>query len=86
MKTITKALFVFGYPVSIFLITRWVPIVRQRRFRQFALHEAAVAAIVAGWAIEGNGSSIAINGSWLLSSTAWYLWGGRRAARGAKGS
>lgn len=81
------ALFVFGYPTSIAVIARFVPVVRERRIRWFVLHQVAVAAIVAGWAIRGRTSSVLVNGSWFVSATSWYVLGPRiaawRAARAA---
>jgi hypothetical protein len=76
-EAVRVALFAFGYPVSIVVISRFVPVVRERRFRWFAAHEVAVAAIVAGWALDGNGGAVAINGSWLVIAAAWYGLGGR---------
>ena len=74
----TTALFAFGYPVSIAVIVRWLPVVRERRVRWFAAHELAVAAIVAGWAIKRDPMAVAINGSWLVIAAAWYAAAGRR--------
>ena len=48
----TTALFAFGYPTSIVVISRWLPVVRERRTAWFVAHEVAVAAIVAGWALK----------------------------------
>ena len=45
----TTALFAFGYPTSIAVITRWLPVVRERRTAWFVAHEVAVAAIITGW-------------------------------------
>jgi hypothetical protein len=76
---VTTALFAFGYPTSIAVITRWLPVVRQRRTRWFVAHEVAVAAIVAGWAIKRDPTAVAINGSWLVVAAAWYAAAGWRA-------
>ncbi len=65
-------LFAFGYPVSIVVILRFVPVVRERRIIWFALHEAAVAAIVAGWALDDDWSAVAINATWLVVAAVWY--------------
>lgn len=69
----------FGYPTSIAVIVRWLPVVRERRTSWFVAHEVAVAAIVAGWALQHNTGAVAINGSWLVVAAAWYLAAGRRA-------
>jgi hypothetical protein len=80
-KEITRtALFAVGYPVSIAVIARFVPVVRERRTAWFVAHELAVAAIVAGWAIDDDVRAVAINGSWLVIAAAWYAVGGRRRA------
>jgi hypothetical protein len=75
---LTTALFVFGYPTSIVVIARYDPVVRQRRTAWFVAHEAAVAAIVTGWALRGDATAVAINGTWLVCSAVWYALGGRR--------
>ena len=75
------ALFAFGYPVSIAVILRFVPVVRERRLKWLVAHELAVAAIVAGWALKGDRRAVAINASWLVAATIWYVLGGRRRAR-----
>ena len=73
----------FGYPTSIAVLTRWLPVVRERRTAWFAAHEVAVAAIVAGWALEHDAMAVAINASWLAVGTTWYLAAGRRGPRRA---
>jgi hypothetical protein len=77
---VTTALFAFGYPTSLVVITRWLPVVRERRTAWFAVHEVAVAAIVAGWAIKRDPVAVAINGSWLAVAAVWYVAAGKRAA------
>ena len=66
------ALFVVGYPAAIVVIARWVPVVRERRTKWFVIHQAAVAAIVAGQALKGNTSGVAINGAWFVVAALWY--------------
>ncbi len=70
-----------GYPVSLVVIARWLSVVRERRWRWFAAHQAAVAAIAAGWVLRGRGSAASINGAWLVVATAWYVVGGQRTRR-----
>ncbi len=72
------ALLGFGYPVSIAVISRFVPVVRERRWRWLAVHHAGMAAIVAGWATAGNLPAAAVNSAWLATSSVWYALGGRR--------
>jgi hypothetical protein len=66
-----------GYPTAVVVIARWIPVVRQRRLKWFVAHEAAVAAIVTGWAIVGRRQGVVINGAWGLIAAAWYALGGR---------
>jgi hypothetical protein len=80
------ALFAFGYPVSIVVICRFVPVVRERRVRWFVAHQLAVAAIVAGWAIDGDAMAVAINGSWFVIAWVWWALGGRRARARDRGA
>jgi hypothetical protein len=70
--TIAVGLFVVGYPTAIAVIARWVPVVRERRTKWFVIHQAAVAAIVAGQALKDNGSAVIINGAWFVTAAIWY--------------
>ena len=79
-RPVSTALFVFGYPTSIAVLTRWLPVVRQRRTAWFVAHELAVAAIVAGWTLRRDPMAVAINATWLAVGTTWYVAAGRRAA------
>jgi hypothetical protein len=74
-------LFAFGYPVSVVVILRFVPVVRERRLKWLVAHDLAVAAIVAGWALKGDRRAVAVNASWLVAANVWYALGGRRRAR-----
>jgi hypothetical protein len=73
------ALFAFGYPTSIVVILRFVPVVRERRLKWLLAHDLAVAAIVAGWALKGDRRAVAVNSTWLVVATVWYALSGRRA-------
>jgi hypothetical protein len=75
------ALFAFGYPVSIVVILRFVPVVRDRRLKWLVAHDLAVLAIVAGRALKGDSRAVAINASWLVAATVWYALGSRSTAR-----
>jgi hypothetical protein len=79
---VTTALFAVGYPTSIGVLVRWLPVVRERRTAWFVAHEVAVGAIVAGWALRRDATGVIVNGTWLVVAAAWYLAAGRRAARG----
>ena len=66
-----------GYPASIAVIARFVPVVRERRLRWLVVHHLGVAAIVTGWALRGRTSAVVVNGAWLVVSSVWYARGGR---------
>jgi hypothetical protein len=72
-------LFVVGYPTAIVVIARWIPVVRQRRLKWFLIHQAGVAAIVAGHALKDNTQGVVINGAWFVVAAAWYA--ARRPSR-----
>jgi len=79
------ALFGFGYPASVAVLSRFVRVVRERRWRWLAVHHAAVAAVIAGWALRGEALAVAGNAAWLATSSAWYVLGGRRPSRPGAG-
>lgn len=70
---VSTGLLAFGYPTSIVVLTRIVPVVRERRLRWFLAHQASVTAIVAGWAIKGRTGGVVVNGAWLTLVTAWWV-------------
>lgn len=78
------ALFGFGYPASLVVITRFVPVVRERRWRWLALHHLGMVAIIAGCLSRRTVAGALGNGAWLVVSSAWYALGARRPA-GAEG-
>ncbi len=80
-STPSNLLHLAGYPVSLVVIARWVPVVRERRRRWFAAHQAAVAAVVAGWLLRGRVGPAAVNGAWLAVAALWYALGGRQNRR-----
>lgn len=69
------ALFGFGYPASIAVVSRFVPVVRERRLRWLAVHHLALAAVIAAWATRREGVAVALNSTWLIASSAWYVLG-----------
>jgi hypothetical protein len=77
------ALFGFGYPASIAVITRFPPVVRERRWKWLAVHHLGVAAIIAGWVSKRGTVGVLSNTGWLVVSTAWYVAGGRGRKAGA---
>jgi hypothetical protein len=71
-------LFGLGYPVSIAVISRFVPVVREQRWRWLAAHHAGVTAVIAAWALKGRAPAVALNGAWLVTSSIWYVLGSQR--------
>lgn len=77
MSTVSTGLLAVGYPTSIAVLTRMVPVMRERRLAWFVAHQASVIAIVAGWAIKGRTGGVVVNGGWLVVATAWWVRSGR---------
>ena len=74
MNPIRLVLHAVGYPVAIVVIARLGPVFRERRTRWFVAEEAATAAIVAGWALEGRTPAVVINSLWGLGlAFMWHL-------------
>jgi hypothetical protein len=71
------ALFGLGYPVAIAVVSRFVPVVRERRWRWLAAHHVGVAAIIAAWATRRESVPVVVNSTWLVASSAWYVLGAR---------
>ncbi len=71
--TAALGLLAVGYPVSIVVISRFVPVVRERRTAWLVAHHAGVAAIIIGWAVR-RPAAVAPNAIWLMASTVWYVW------------
>ncbi len=78
MTALVVLLFGVGYPVSVTVIARWLPVVRERRWRWFTAHEFGVLAIVVGWAIRGLWTAVAVNAVWFIVAGLWYLGSGPR--------
>ena len=77
MAIVRIALFAFGYPVSILVIARFVPVVRERRLRWIVWHQGAVGAIVLGYVLSSDWRAVAINSTWFVVAAIWYVLGGR---------
>jgi hypothetical protein len=78
VDVVSSLLHLAGYPVSLVVIARWLPVVRERRWRWLAAHQAGVTAIVVGWLLRGKAAPVAVNGGWLVVAAIWYALGGRR--------
>lgn len=83
MDAAELALFGFGYPASVAVISRFVPVVRERRWRWLAVHHLGMVAIIAGCVSKRTAAGIVANGAWLVASSAWYAAGGRRQRVGS---
>ncbi|HSH23833.1 MAG TPA: hypothetical protein VK975_07220 [Acidimicrobiales bacterium] len=75
---VESVLFAAGYPLSLAVISRFVPVVRERRWAWLVAHHAGVTAVIAGWALKGRAPAVAVNGAWLVTSSVWYVLGSRR--------
>lgn len=71
------ALFGFGYPAAIAVITRFVPVVRKRRWRWLVVHHLGMAAVIAGCVSKRTTPGILGNSAWLVASSVWYALGGK---------
>lgn len=73
----SSALLALGYPASLAVIARFARVVRERRVGWFVAHQAAVAAIVGGWALRGRWAAAVVNGAWFAVACAWWARGRR---------
>ncbi|MGI9120180.1 MAG: hypothetical protein ACR2G7_08700 [Acidimicrobiales bacterium] len=68
-----------GYPVAIVVLTRLVPVLRQRRLAWFVALEAGTASIAAGWALRAKPAPAVINAAFLGAFAAiWWRSGNHR--------
>ena len=67
-----------GYPAAAAVLVRWLPVVRERRWRWLSVHHLGTAAIVAGHLTARRPAAAAANGAWLAVASAWYAAGARR--------
>ena len=79
MTPLQLALFGVGYPASIAVLSRFVAVVRERRWRWLAVHHLGVSAVVVAWATRREGVAVAVNATWLVASSAWYVLGRRKS-------
>lgn len=74
MTPLIGALFAIGYPVAIVLAVRFPTVVRLRRVRLFIVHQGALAAVIAGWALLGTLLGVVLNGAWFAAAALWWFW------------
>ncbi len=70
---LATALHLFGYPVALVVIVRWVAVVRERRLTWFVAHEVAMACICLGFVAMDEIAPIVPNALWLVIAALWYL-------------
>ncbi len=76
MSSLRLVLHMVGYPVALLVIARLRAVFKERRTSWFVAEEAATAAIVAGWVIEGRRSAVVVNSAWGVGlAVAWFLTG-----------
>jgi hypothetical protein len=63
-----------GYPTAIVLVARFGAVVRLRQLRLFLTHQAAMVAVITGWALLGHPLGVALNTAWFAGAAAWWLW------------
>lgn len=70
---LATALHLFGYPVALIVIVRWVLVVRERRLAWFMVHELAMACICLGFLTMDEIAPVVPNALWLVVAAFWYL-------------
>ena len=71
------ALLALGYPVSIVVLVRLLPVLRQRRRPWFGAGVAGLGCLVVGWALLGRPVPAAVNGVGLAALMVTWAWRGR---------
>lgn len=67
-----------GYAVALAVITRLVPVLRQRRRRWFLALEAATGCVAAGWGLRGRTTPMVLNATAVVGlAVAWWATGRR---------
>lgn len=67
-----------GYPVAVAVLTRLVPVLRQRRRRAMVALEAGTVCIAAGWGLLGQAAGVASNAAAFAGFAVAWWWTGRR--------
>jgi len=72
-------LLVIGYPVALAVLARLRSVLAERRTWWFAVLQAATAAIMVGWWLQGRMVAVLVNGAALAGFSVAWLLTGRRA-------
>lgn len=72
------ALLVVGYPTSVAVLVRILPVLRQRRQRWFGVLVAGLTCLTAGWALLRRPAPAAVNMAGLAALVVAWVWRGRR--------
>ena len=72
------ALLVVGYPTSVAVLVRIMPVLRQRRGRWFGALVAGLTGLTAGWALLRRPAPAAVNLVGLVAVVVAWVWTGRR--------
>lgn len=67
-----------GYPASLVVLVRLLPVLRQRRRRWFAVLVSGLSCLVFGWLLLHRPAAAAVNGVGLVALVASWVWRGRR--------
>jgi hypothetical protein len=72
------AVLAVGYPVSIGVLVRLLPVLRERRRTWIAVLIAGMSCLVVGWLLLRRPAAAAVNGAGLAAVVAGWAWTGRR--------
>jgi uncharacterized membrane protein HdeD (DUF308 family) len=66
-----------GYPVSVAVLLRLLPVYRRRRRGWFLALVSGLSTLVVGWLLLGRPGAAALNAAGLVAAVAAWLWTGR---------
>ncbi len=73
------ALLVVGYPASVAVLVRVLPVLRERGRRWFGVLVAGLSCLAVGWALLRRPVPAAVNGVGLIALVVAWVWRGRRS-------
>ena len=79
-----SVLLVIGYPLALVVLSRWRPVLAERRVWWFVALEAATASITAGWLLRGRAVPAMLNGAALVGFAVVWLITQQRAGSPAR--